>query len=76
MIHTAKVSAKGQVVVPRQVREHLGIKPGSTIGFTIERGGVVRVRRLDPLDAAFLRLATSSFDDWNDPEAERAFHDL
>jgi AbrB family looped-hinge helix DNA binding protein len=72
----AKVSSKGQAVLPRDVRRHLKIKPGDSIGFTIGRGGEVTLRKIDPMDAAFLKLATESFNDWNDPEAERAFRDL
>lgn len=72
----SKVSSKGQAVLPRDVRRHLKIEPGDSIGFLIGRGGEVTVRKIDPLDAAFLKLASESFSDWNDPEAERAFRDL
>jgi antitoxin PrlF len=73
---TAKVSSKGQAVLPKDVRRHLKIKPGDSIGFAIGAGGEVTVRKVDPLDAAFLKLASEAFSDWNDPEAERAFRDL
>lgn len=73
---TATVSSKGQVVLPKEIRSRLGIRPGDKIGFSTSPQGVVTVRKLEPLDAAFLKLATESFSDWNDPEAERAFRDL
>jgi AbrB family looped-hinge helix DNA binding protein len=73
---TAKVSTKGQAVLPKAVRTHLGVKAGDTVGFAIDRKGTVTIRKIDRLDAAFLRLANESFSDWNDPEAERAFRDL
>jgi antitoxin PrlF len=72
----AKVSSKGQVVLPKEIRERLKIKPGDTVAFVATDEGGALVRRIDPLDAAFLRLASESFDDWNHPEAERAFRDL
>ena len=29
----ATVTAKGQITIPKEVRDYLGIKPGSTVGF-------------------------------------------
>ncbi|MDX6651633.1 MAG: hypothetical protein QOG09_730 [Solirubrobacterales bacterium] len=45
----AKVGLKGQVVVPKEIRDRLGIKPGDRV--SISQGeGDVRVRRLLTLD--------------------------
>jgi AbrB family looped-hinge helix DNA binding protein len=38
------VSSKGQMVIPAQIREELGIKPGTRIALRVEGGRVV----LDP----------------------------
>jgi AbrB family looped-hinge helix DNA binding protein len=73
---TAKVSSKGQVVLPKEVRKQMNIKAGDTVAFLPDKDGNAVLRRIDPLDAAFLRLACESFADWNHPEAERAFRDL
>ena len=72
---TSKVSVKGQSTIPGEIRKFLGLKAGDTIGFEIVDNKVV-IRKLQPLDAAFLRLATESFSDWNAPEADEAFRDL
>jgi antitoxin PrlF len=72
---TSKVSVKGQSTIPGEIRKFLGLKAGDTIGFEIVENRVV-IRKLQPLDAAFLRLATESFSDWNAPEADEAFRDL
>ncbi len=37
-----KVTTKGQVTIPLEIREHLGIRPGSDVEFKIE-GNVVRI---------------------------------
>jgi AbrB family looped-hinge helix DNA binding protein len=38
---TSKVGKKGQVVIPKPIRTHLGIKPNSVVSFTMEDGKVV-----------------------------------
>jgi antitoxin PrlF len=72
---TSKISVKGQSTIPGEIRKFLGLKAGDTIGFEIIENRVV-IRKLQPLDAAFLRLASESFSDWNAPEADEAFRDL
>jgi AbrB family looped-hinge helix DNA binding protein len=41
---TGKVTTKGQVTIPQDIRERLGIHPGSTVEFGVE-GDVVTIRR-------------------------------
>lgn len=50
---TAKVTTKGQITVPKSVRDHLGIEPGDEVEF-IEDDGQYRVRRR-PTGSAFAR---------------------
>lgn len=42
---THKVGAKGQVVIPKSIRDQIGIKPGDEVAFEPE-GSEVRVRRV------------------------------
>ena len=42
---THKVGAKGQVVIPKKIREEIGIEPGDEVVFE-PNGKEVRVRRL------------------------------
>jgi AbrB family looped-hinge helix DNA binding protein len=47
---TFKVGPKGQVVLPKRVRERLGIRPGDEVTVE-ERGGEARIRRIeDPVE--------------------------
>jgi len=50
----AKVSKKGWVVIPREIRERCGIRPGDRVQ-VVASNGVVRVIRLpeDPIEYGF-----------------------
>ena len=39
---TQRVGAKGQVVIPKELRDRLGLQPGSEVDFE-EEGGAVRI---------------------------------
>jgi AbrB family looped-hinge helix DNA binding protein len=46
---TSRVGPKGQVVIPKAMRERLGIAPGDEVDFTLEDNGVrVELRRGRP----------------------------
>ena len=40
---THRVGAKGQVVIPKEMRDSIGLRPGDRVEFELE-GGSVRVR--------------------------------
>jgi len=48
----AKVTSKGQVTVPKAVREALGIKEGDEVVFRVEGNRAVLARTADFLDLA------------------------
>lgn len=43
---TSTLTSKGQITVPREVREHLHLAPGDEVEFAIDEGGAVTVRAL------------------------------
>ena len=47
----SKLNAKGQVTIPKAVREHLGIKPGDRIRFFIHPDGTVVILPTIPTSA-------------------------
>lgn len=48
MIHLeAKVGARGQAVIPKPIRDQMGIRPGDQVSFTIEEGRIV-VEKVNP----------------------------
>ena len=42
------LTSKGQVTIPKQIRDELGLKPGSEVEFVREEGKVVLRRRSIP----------------------------
>ena len=46
------LTVKGQVTIPKRVRDALGLKPGDEVDFLLGDGGAVTVRRADPLPAS------------------------
>ena len=42
------VTSKGQITIPKQVRDALGLMPGSQVEFTVEPEGVMLRRRIPP----------------------------
>lgn len=51
---TAKVTSKGQITIPKEVREKLGIRPGEDLGFE-EKKGVFYIKK---------SIKKSLFDKW------------
>ena len=50
----AKVTSKGQVTIPKKVREKLGVHPGESLGFE-EKGNLILIRKA---------VTQSPFDRW------------
>jgi AbrB family looped-hinge helix DNA binding protein len=48
---TATVTSKGQVVIPKELRDRLGIHQGTKLGFSLENGAI----QMQPLNDAFVR---------------------
>lgn len=50
-IFTLTVSSKGQVTLPAELREQLGIETGTKLTLAVEDGGAVRLRKRQPLES-------------------------
>lgn len=71
----SRITSKGQATIPAPVRKALRLAAGDRVAFEVARGKVT-LRKADPLDRAFLKLAEAAFEEWNSPEDEAAFRDL
>jgi len=72
----AKISSKGQVTIPADVRKKLHLATGDTIAWEIEADGRIWVRRIEPLDLDYLAAASGTLSEWNSPEDDEAYRDL
>jgi antitoxin PrlF len=70
-VSTSKLTSKAQTVIPREIRERLGLRPGDTLRYRITRAGVVIDKRPEADDDPFLE-----FVEWAGAEDEEAFKDL
>jgi len=56
-----KMTTKGQVTIPRRVREYLGLKPGSEIDFDVAEDGRVFLKTYDKApESRFARIRGSA----------------
>jgi len=76
MIQLAKLSSKGQITIPSQIRNSLHLKTGDTLSWDMKEDGAVTVRRLEPMDIDYLSALSGTLSEWNSDEDEDAYHDL
>jgi antitoxin PrlF len=68
----SKVSVKSQTVIPREVRERLGLKPGDTLRYRVTDEGVL----LDKAPANEADDPFATFSEWSNKADEKAYDDL
>jgi AbrB family looped-hinge helix DNA binding protein len=61
MANMTKMTTKGQVTIPKRLRDHLGLKPGSHINFELAEDGRVFLKaRPQAPESRFARLLGSA----------------
>jgi antitoxin PrlF len=71
----ATLTSKGQVTVPKAVRDVLGLKQGDQLSGELEDGSV-GVRAVAPLDLVYLQGVEATLAEWSSQADEEAFGDL
>ena len=71
----SKISKKGQVTIPKIVRESLRARPGDWIEYEVQ-DHVIRLRRVEPFDRAFHAALSDTLTEWTSAGDQKAFRDL
>lgn len=72
----AKITAKGQTTIPREVRSALHVVPGDLIAWEVLEDGTARVKRVQPLDVEYLKAVERTLSEWASEADEAAYGDL
>jgi len=67
----SRVSSKGQTVIPKAVREKLGLKPGDLVRFRVAKSGVTIDKVQSGEDDPF-----ATFEEWNSEADEKLYRGL
>jgi len=70
--HVSKLTSKAQTVIPKAVREKLGLKPGDLVRYVFEGKRVVIERALNETDAD----PFATFTEWASEADEEAYRSL
>ncbi len=71
----SKISKKGQVTIPKIVRESLRASPGDWIEYEVQDNAIT-LRRVEPFDRAFHAALSDTLTEWASAADEEAFRDL
>ena len=74
-IDIATVTAKGQVTVPKAIREALGMRQGDRLSWEVD-SGAARVKVVSPLDLDYLQGLDANLQDWASAADDEAFEEL
>jgi antitoxin PrlF len=68
----SRVSVKSQTVLPREVRDHLGVRPGDRLRYRMTDGAVL----IDRAPASEADDPFAMFSEWSGEADEKAYGDL
>jgi len=72
----SKLSSKGQVTIPKEVRKSLGLEPGDFVTYELSKDDAVILRRVEPYDAPYHLAVSDTLEEWGSESDEEAFGDL
>ncbi len=71
----ARITSKGQMTIPKRIRDAARLASGDVVSFEIENGRVT-MRKLPAGEDAYLKGVQETLREWTGPEDEDAWRDL
>lgn len=71
----SRISSKGQVTIPKAVRQALGVKPGDLISFVVQKD-VVSLKAVRSLAEAVDDSLAGTLSEWGSIQDDEVFRDL
>ncbi len=71
----SRISAKGQITVPKKLRDNLGLRPADYVSYELGDGCII-LRRVEPFDAEYHAALSATLSEWTSPDDDDAFRDL
>ena len=75
MKKTSRLSSKGQVTIPREIRAALHLEAGDLVAYDLKDGKAI-LRRAEPFDAAYHSALSETLEEWDSVDDDEAFRDL
>ena len=75
MRKTSRLSSKGQVTIPREIRAALHLEAGDLVAYDLKDGKAI-LRRAEPFDAAYHSALSKTLEEWGSVDDDKAFRDL
>ena len=75
MKKTSRLSSKGQVTIPREIRAALHLEAGDLVAYDLRDGKAI-LRRAEPFDAAYHSALSETLEEWGSVDDDKAFRDL
>ena len=74
-LELSRLNAKGQVTVPKAIRNALGLQPGDVLGWELDKK-LVRIRLVSSVGLNHLRGVEAALSEWSTDADEAAFAGL
>jgi len=72
----SKLSSRGQVTIPKEIRKCLGLETGDDVAFELAIGDAVVLRRVEPDDAPYEVAISETLGEWGSDADTEAFRHL
>jgi AbrB family looped-hinge helix DNA binding protein len=76
MSAVAKITAKGQTTIPKEIRDALHVVPGDLIVWEVAADGTTTVRRVQPVDIEYLCAVEGTLSEWAGARDDEAYREL